>query len=128
QPTAGLVRGWPSARAELGVLAARVERVAAELDGAHLERDAARLVGAGAAALADEIEDLRRRAGRQLPRLLEDGRLEALSARARGEERAPEPQRERACAAFERVERGGPVADRPFAERDAARLLEGRRE
>ncbi len=130
---------WP----ELRVLAARVERVAAEADREHLERQLVIHVDEilRGAALLHEVEDLRGRGGEDVPRLVEVRRVDRILRRARREERRPKTQRERARASLERVQRGRAMPERrrpclraTFGgrgggpERDTPRLLERHRE
>ncbi len=129
EPQARVVRGAAASRPEVAVLAERVERVSTEAKREHLDRG----VGLGVAgprltALSDHVEQLGRRPCDELPRLLEIRLLDRIADRSRRELRAPEAKRERASAALERVHGRGAVAERPRAERDAARLLERRRQ
>src|SRR5690606_24834830 len=102
QPKADVVRRRAAAGAELGVLAQRVQRVTAEADGEHFERHVELAVAAAlAAALLDDLEDLGGCARDGSPRFLEVGRIHAIAGGPRGEERAPEAQRERAGAALD---------------------------
>src|SRR5690606_11746051 len=78
EPEAGVVRGRPATRAEIRLLSARVERVAAELEREHLEReieavrvDVGLVLLAHGAALGDDVEELRGGARDERPRLLE---------------------------------------------------------
>ena len=108
QPETRVVRGRSATGTEVGVRTARVERVAAEPDREHLERE----IGARCRAprrCRRSFTRSRISAGARamsLPGLLEVGLLDVIAGRTRREERAPEAQREGARAALERVHRG----------------------
>jgi hypothetical protein len=125
QPETRVVRGRAAPVAEVGVRSARVERVAAETDREHLEREVGvDVTGRVLPALLHEVEDLLGCAREEPPRLLEIGLLDVDAGGTRREERAPQPQRERATAAFERVHRGRALPYALPAQRDAPCLVE----
>jgi hypothetical protein len=101
------VRGGAATSAERGVDATRVERVAAEPDGQRFELELRVELAAVLAALAHQVQDLRRSTRHEGPRLFQIGLIEGVTGRASLQHRPPQAQRERARATFERVHGGG---------------------
>ena len=126
EPEAGLVRRRAAPGPEVSVLAAGVQRVAAEADREDLQRQVVGVVPLlGAPSLLHEVEELGRGARDGLPRLLEVGLLHGDAARARGQQRGPEAERERARAALDRVDGCRALSEPPLRiERERVGVLE----
>src|SRR5688500_4675575 len=115
QPEARLVGGRPAARSEIAVLTASVERITAQADREHLERELGleidlhglaailRFALARLSTLAHVREDVGGRLGDVLPGAFEIGVLDAFDRRTCREQRAPQPEREGTRAPFDRV-------------------------
>ena len=119
----------PAAGPELGVLAARVERIAAEPNGEHLERQIAVRVGSfGVTSLLDQIEDLRGARAMVFQVSSRSGSSTGSPAGRVAKSGAHRRSANERAHALERVDGGRAQAQAPLAERDAARLVERRRD
>src|SRR5262249_53357437 len=129
EPEAGVVRGRAAPWTEASVLPAGVERIAAEAEREHLERQLGlEIAPVFLPSFLHQVEDLRGRPSDRRPGLLEVRLLGRVGRGVRREERGPEPKRKRAGTSLERVHRGGTEAKPARPERDPARIPERRGE